>query len=266
MSGASREPSEALEASAMMSVAGTTSSSSMTSQNLPRLINGALPKLVVFDLDMTLISGDSTLLWTDWLLEKGVATGPEWHAIDREMAERYARGELDGDRALEVYLVKRAAALSGLTAEAVDALATEMARVKIAPLARKKGLALVAALRVAGIPMLVLSASASFLVKPVAREVFGIEDAIATDIVVENDHYTGRILGRAAFQDGKVERLREHLVPMGITPQEVLFLTDSRNDLPLARVAGGVRAVNPDPTLRAEAQKNGWPVLDWVKA
>lgn len=231
---------------------------------LPHLATGALPKLVVFDLDMTLISGDSTLLWTDWLLEKGVVSGLEWHAIDREMAERYARGALDGDRALEGYLVKRAVALRHLSVKAVDALAAEMARVKVAPLARKKGLKLVAALRAARIPMLVLSASASFLVKPIAREVFGIEDAIATDIVIENDHYTGRILGRAAFQEGKVERLCEHLSAKELTLKDVLFLTDSCNDLPLARVSGGIRVVNPDPLLRAEAEKNAWTVLDWV--
>lgn len=124
-----------------------------------------------------------------------------------------------------------------------------------------EGLALVRTVQAASLQAIVLSATTTFIVRLIAERLFHADAAIGVDLVERDGRITGEIEGVPSFQEGKIVRLTEFLRPMGLAPSDALFLTDSRNDLPLARAAGA--CVNPDPVLEAEAGSRGWPVLAW---
>lgn len=227
-----------------------------------RLQDGRVPRAIVFDLDETLIAGDSTIGWVEWLYESGTTSDPLYRQATIEMAHRYRAGTLD----IAWFLRTTAPAYSHLPKTLFDVLVGRFVREKVLPLAYPAGSVLVAAAKQAGIPVLVISASASFIVKPVA-EGLGIspENVIGIDLVEVNGVPTGEIHGTPSFREGKIARLRQWGKTRGITPQDVYFFTDSRNDLPLAREAGNVGAVNPDETLRQEALIRGWTILHWTR-
>ena len=203
------------------------------------------PKLVVFDLDKTLIAGDSTILWTEWLYEKGLVMDPIWRQIDREMIREYDQGRLD----MHAFMRKHSGAFRNIPVEMLGKLALEFAKKRIAPLAYPDAKKWVKNALQAKIP--------------IARTVFGIDEAIGVDLVEENGFFTGEILGTPSFQEGKVVRLKAILSARGIDISDVLFFTDSRNDLPLAEAAGFTCCVNPDPVLLSEARRRSWKILRW---
>lgn len=216
------------------------------------------PKLVVFDLDHTLIACDSTILWTEFLYEKKIVTDPIWRQIDRDMEAQYAKGELD----IHEFYRRHTSAFANVPVEKCAQLAQEFAKKRIAPFIYPDGRKWVKTSLQSGVPTCILSASGTFQVRPIAQ-LFGIADALGTDLAEENGFYTGEIEGIPSFQGGKVERLAEKLDAMGIGFEDVLFFTDSRNDLPLAERAGFTVCINPDAVLMSAARKNGWKVFNW---
>lgn len=216
------------------------------------------PKLVVFDLDHTLIACDATILWTEFLYEKKIVTDPIWRQYDRDMVKSYAKGVLD----IRDFCRKHAGAFRSIPEEKLHALAQEFAKKKIAPLIFPDGKKWVKNALQANIPACVLSASAAFIVKPIAK-LFGLTDAMGIELAFKDGFCTGEIVGIPTFQEGKVERLSQRLTEAGIGFEDVLFFTDSRNDLPLAERAGYTVCVNPDAVLESAARKNGWKVAEW---
>ena len=216
------------------------------------------PKLVVFDLDHTLIACDSTILWTEFLYEKKLITDPIWRQYDRDMVRSYSRGELD----IRGFYRKHAGAFAQIPFEKLERLAQEFARKKVAPLLFPDGRKWVKNAVQANVPACILTASATFMVKPIAK-LFGITDVMGCDLEFKDDFCTGEILGTPAFQEGKVERLKEKTEALGIGFEDVLFFTDSRNDIPLAQTAGWTICVNPDAVLDSAARKSGWKTVKW---
>ena len=235
-----------------------------------RLASGNAPRMVVFDLDETLLAADSTRRWTDWLYETGTTTDPVYREATERMAERYRLGTLD----IRDYLFEMAPAVAHLTPEALDLLIERFIESRILPDVYPEGRALIAAAREAGLPMAIISATASFLVRPIARRL-GITTVMGVDLVLKNGLPTGRVDGIPTFREGKVLRLTAWLNAFNgqladntppLTLNDVFFFTDSRNDLPLARAVGGCALVNPDPVIRAEGLAKGWPILGWKVA
>lgn len=220
------------------------------------LASGEPPRAVVFDLDGTLIDADVTVDWTDWLYSEGVVTDPCYRRSTERMVDDYRRGRLDMQR----FLTEMMPSIAGLSADELERLVERFIASVIAPSAFPEGKRAVWRAKAAGIPVMILSASATFLVKAAAR-VFDVEDAVGIDLVEKNGIPTDRIEGIMTFREGKVARLES----LGIPPEKVYFFTDSRNDLPLALRAGGVTVVNPDPLLEGEARGRGWPVLHWER-
>ena len=116
--------------------------------------------------------------------------------------------------------------------------------------------------RAAGDRILVISASAHFLVSAIAARL-KIEEVLAIDLDVQHGHYSGRTQGVLTYRDGKVSRLRDWLREHGESLDGAWFYSDSRNDLPLLLEVDKPHAVNPDPTLLHHAQQAGWPILSW---
>ncbi|NLS11852.1 HAD family hydrolase [Vibrio sp. SM6] len=215
--------------------------------------------LYVFDLDETLIFGDSAMIWNEFMVEKSIASAPDFIAEDRRLMALYAKGELD----MAQYLAFAMAPLAKMPIEQVNALMDECVETRILATQFSQAKSLIAELLNDGIDMMIISASATFIVEAVARR-FGIPTALGIDLVEKNGCYTSEIKGTPSFRQGKVIRLQQWLESQGENFSEIHFYTDSINDLPLCEYADRIYLVNPCPRLSAHAKNNtDWAVLKW---
>jgi len=214
-------------------------------------------RLVLFDLDNTLLAGDSDFEWAQFLIEQGVLDREVYEARNQAFYDQYKAGTLDIHEFLDFQLKP----LSRHRRALLDAWHREFMALKIMPLIRESARALVARHRAD--LRVVITATNSFVTRPIAHE-FGIENLIATEPEQRGGEFTGNVVGTPCFREGKVARLEAWLGaqgrPLGAFP-ESCFYSDSFNDLPLlARVTHPV-AVDPDDTLRAHAEQHGWPII-----
>lgn len=177
---------------------------------------------------------------------------------DHELMALYSQGKL----AMEQYMAFSLEPLAGRTpqevASHVQLYIDEVIEPRFYPGARQA----IEAHRQAGDRLLVISASAAFLVQPIAARL-GVEDVLAIDLEVVDGLYTGRTLGVLTYREGKVLRLADWLELHGETLEGASFYSDSRNDLPLLKAVPRAVAVNPDPVLEAQAEERGWEVVWW---
>ncbi|MCG7499821.1 HAD-IB family hydrolase [Vibrio sp. Of7-15] len=217
-------------------------------------------KLAVFDLDETIIDGDSVTLWLHFLLEKGVINNPSVLDEDKRLMAEYVAGTLDINEYMKFVIMP----LQVLSMAEVDELACEFAEQFIRPLVFPQVTSVLQDLKSDGVPILIISATVSFLVKPIAK-MLGVDEAIGIDLKCAENKYTHHIQGSASFREGKVVRLREWLKLQPVFIGHICFYTDSINDLPLCQFADEVYTVNPCPLLMNEAMKQQWPVLEWSR-
>jgi HAD superfamily hydrolase (TIGR01490 family) len=219
--------------------------------------HGLSGRLVLFDLDNTLLSGDSYFEWAQFLIEKGVLDREVYEARNQEFYDQYREGVLD----IHAFLDFQLKPLSRHPRAVLDAWHREFMARKILPMIRPGARALVA--RHAADLSILISATNSFVTAPIAAE-FGIPELIATEPEQRDGEFTGGVSGTPCFREGKVQRLEAWLAARGRTLasfSESWFYSDSRNDLPLlSRVTHAV-AVAPDPVLRAHAVGHGWPIV-----
>lgn len=212
--------------------------------------------LAIFDLDNTLLGGDSDHGWGEFLVSRGLVDERQF----REANDRYYRQYQSGGLDIHAYL---AFALEPLTQHSLVTLQTlhlEFMRDVIAPMRLPKADALLAEHRARGDYLLIITATNAFVTRPIAASL-GVDDIIATEPELKNDRYTGRIVGTPSFREGKVTRLNEWLADRQIDLKGSYFYSDSHNDIPLLDMVEKPVAVDPDDTLRAHAEANGWPVM-----
>jgi HAD superfamily hydrolase (TIGR01490 family) len=214
-------------------------------------------RLVLFDLDNTLLAGDSDFEWAQFLIEQGVLDREVYEARNQEFYDQYKAGTLDIHEFLDFQLKP----LSRHPRATLDAWHREFMERKVRPLMREKARSLVA--RHGADLRVIITATNSFVTAPIARE-FGIAELIATEPEQRNGEFSGAVTGIPCFREGKVARLEEWLAGRGSSLGsfgESWFYSDSLNDLPLlARVSHPV-AVDPDETLRQHAASRGWPII-----
>jgi HAD superfamily hydrolase (TIGR01490 family) len=214
-------------------------------------------RLALFDLDNTLLAGDSDFEWAQFLIEKGVLDREVYEARNQAFYDQYKAGTLDIHEFLDFQLKP----LARHSRSQLDAWHAEYMRDKIIPMVAKGTPALLE--RHAGEVRIIVTATNSFVTAPIARYL-GVEHLIATEPEQLDGKFTGRVSGLPSFKDGKVQRLDQWLAVQGLSWNDVTeswFYSDSLNDLPLlARVRHPV-AVDPDATLQVHAQASGWPVI-----
>jgi HAD superfamily hydrolase (TIGR01490 family) len=214
-------------------------------------------KLILFDLDNTLLAGDSDFEWAQFLIEQGVLDREVYEARNQRFYDQYKAGTLDIYEFLDFQLKP----LSRHPRAVLDAWHREFMARKIKPLIRDSARALVERHRED--MRVVITATNSFVTAPIARE-FGIGNLIATEPEQRDGEFTGNTVEVPCFREGKITRLESWLAQQSMTMDsfdESWFYSDSLNDLPLlARVTHPV-AVDPDVTLRAHAEKLGWPII-----
>ena len=216
-------------------------------------------RLALFDLDNTLLAGDSDFEWAEFLISQGVLDRQLHQARNAQFYEDYKRGTMDIHAFLEFQLKP----LSQHPRSQLDAWHQKYMETKVRGMMTDKAKALVEKHRQAGDLMLIITATNSFVTTPIARE-FGIEHLIGTVPEEIDGEFTGRVTGLPSFKEGKVTRLHEWLQAreQGLADfEETWFYSDSLNDLPLLKEVNHPVAVDPDPTLRAYAEKANWPII-----
>ncbi|WP_029655511.1 HAD family hydrolase [Marinobacter daepoensis] len=213
--------------------------------------------LAVFDLDETLIHGDSSHLFTAFLRQEAIDTDPEAMEQDRAFLSDYQAGKLD----LQAYMEFSLAPLRGWQRERLDALVGKFVNDIIAPRVLPTGKERVAWHRAQGHRLLIISATGEHLVAPIARYL-GLEDGIGVQVEWQNNSLTGRIGARRPFREGKISALDEWLEAQAFQPEKTWFYSDSHNDLPLLNTVDYPVAINPDARLHEHAQHHGWRILN----
>ncbi len=213
--------------------------------------------LALFDLDNTLLSGDSDFEWAQFLIEQGVLDREIYAARNDAFYEQYRNGTLDIHEFLDFQLKP----LARHPRRVLDDWHGQFMRAKILPLMRPRSRELIERHRAD--LCVIVTATNSFVTAPIARE-FGIEHLIATEPAQSGGEFTGEVNGTPCFREGKVERLEGWLAGRGQSLgsfAQSWFYSDSMNDLALlSRVTHPV-AVDPDDTLRAHAAKQGWQIM-----
>lgn len=213
--------------------------------------------LAVFDLDNTLLAGDSDYLWGQFLVEQGLVDGAAHTRENQRFYQEYLAGTLDIDEFAEFSM----AALTRYPRAQMEALRERFVDQAIRPRIATGAAALLARHREAGDALLITTATNRFITAPIAT-LLDVPHLLATEPEIVDGRYTGRIAaGGANFQAGKVTLLKRWLEAQSRTFASIAAYSDSHNDLPLLRFADAPHAVDPDPLLRAEAERSGWPIL-----
>jgi HAD superfamily hydrolase (TIGR01490 family) len=215
--------------------------------------------LVLFDLDNTLLAGDSDYEWGQFLIAKGAVDGAHYEAKNKAFYEDYKAGQLD----IYAFLAFALRPLATHSRVQLEAWRTEYVETRIKPMMTPAARDLVKRHLDEADLVAVITATNSFVTTPIARE-FGISHLIATDPEEIDGRFTGEVHGTPCFREGKVARLQHFLAGLGTQLDQLdssWFYSDSHNDLPLLEIVQHPVAVDPDPTLHAHAQEKGWPVI-----
>ena len=212
--------------------------------------------LALFDLDNTLLSGDSDFEWAQFLIGKGVLDREVHESRNLAFFEQYKAGTLD----IHAFLDFQLAPLSRHSRDELDAWHSEFLATRIRPLISAAARELVARHAASGDLLAIVTATNSFVTGPIARE-FDIAHLIATIPAQEGGRFTGEARGIPAFREGKIVRVDAWLESMGLWLggfEQSWFYSDSHNDLPLLEKVTHPVAVDADATLAQVAARRGW--------
>ena len=213
-------------------------------------------RLALFDLDNTLLAGDSDYEWGQFLVDRGVLERAEYEAQNRAFYEQYQAGTLD----IHEFLGFALRPLAQHAPEELERWHREFMQARIEPMMLPAARALVRRHLERGDLCAIITSTNSFVTRPIARA-FGIEHLIATEPEKRDGRFTGRVAGLPSFRDGKVRRLDDWLAGLGrrlADFSESTCYSDSHNDLPLLERVSRPVAVDPDQTLAREAARRGW--------
>ncbi len=212
--------------------------------------------LAIFDLDHTLLTGDSDHLWGEFMIEQGLVERDHHKRNNDRFYADYKAGTLD----IAAYTRFALEPLVRLGADTLLPLRARFVERVVDPIVAPAAPALLERHRIQGDELLIITATNRFVSEPIAQ-LLGVDELLATDPEQVNGRYTGAIAGVPCYREGKVRRFEQWLRERGERFDTVTFYSDSHNDLPLLRHVQRPIAVDPDDALRAEAARLGWPVI-----
>lgn len=213
-------------------------------------------KLALFDLDNTLLGGDSDYLWGEFLAEKKIVD-PDYYAHENQrFYDEYKAGTLDIYEFLDFSLRP----LSTHTMKELLALHNEFMQKKIYQIWLPKAEALIQQHRQQQHYLLIITATNHFVTAPIAKKL-GVDGLLATMPEQIDGQYTGKVDGTPCFQEGKVIRLKHWLQEHKLSLEDSYFYSDSYNDMPLLSLVTHPVAVDPDQMLEKHALKHHWPIM-----
>lgn len=209
--------------------------------------------LAIFDLDNTLISGDSDYLWGKFLIAQGVVDADYFETQNERFYADYQKGTLD----IMAYQRFSLAPIAHRPMSELERWHQQFMQDFIKPLYLEKAQALVDKHRTQGSTLLVITATNSFVTRPIAK-LYGIDNLLGTDPAMKDGQFTGDVDGIPTFQNGKVERLKIWLKDTGHTLEGSYFYSDSHNDIPLLEKVAHPFVVDADDQLLAYAKQKNW--------
>jgi len=212
--------------------------------------------LSIFDLDNTLLNGDSDYLWGQFLVDNNIVDGQHYEQKNQEFYYQYTQGTLD----IHEFLAFSLKPLSEHPTEQLFKWRDAFMREKILPIVLDKAIKLVDSHRQRGNTLMIITATNQFVTKPIAEH-FGIPHLLATNPEMINGQYTGQVEGIPCFQEGKVTRLQSWLTKHNADLTDSWFYSDSHNDIPLLEKVSHAVAVNPDETLQQYATEQQWDII-----
>lgn len=215
--------------------------------------------LALFDLDNTLIAGDSDYEWGQFLVDQGVVDRDEYEARNQVFYEHYKAGTLN----ILDYLAFALAPLARTPRAELDRLHEHFMAERVAAMWLPAAQALITRHLDAGDLCAVVTATNAFVTGPIVRKL-GVAHLLACIPAQENGQFTGQPRGTPTFQGGKIERVEHWLEAHGLHWQSFersYFYSDSHNDLPLLKRVSNPIAVDPDPILLAHAKRAGWVIM-----
>lgn len=214
--------------------------------------------LAIFDLDNTLIRGDSDHAWGEFMVQKGLVDPKEYQRKNDYFYRQYRQGELD----ILAYLEFALKPLAQHSKQALDQWQQEFMQTVVADMMLPRAIACISAHRAKGDDLLIITATNRFVTEPIAHKL-GITELLASEPEYLDGQYTGEVVGVPCFQEGKVTRLESWLSETGNEHTESYFYSDSHNDLPLLKQVDHPIAVDPDDRLTQEATKRGWEIISF---
>lgn len=212
--------------------------------------------LAIFDLDNTLLNGDSDYMWGQFLAQQGHVDATFYEKENQRFYDEYVSGTLDIFEFLEFSL----APLSQIEMDELTQLHDGFMKKYIRPAITNKSRTLIQEHTDKKDTLLIITATNLFITAPIAKEL-GIENILATEPEIINNKYTGKVFGTPCFREGKVERLTDWLKATGGNLADSCFYSDSHNDLPLLEMVKKPIAVDPDETLLSHAEMKGWDII-----
>ena len=212
--------------------------------------------LALFDLDNTLIAGDSDHGWGEFLTTKKIVDAAYYKRMNDQFYSDYQNGQLD----MAAYLAFSLAPLGKLSQSELEGLHKQFMTEVIEPLWLTKAESLLQQHRDNGDVLMVITSTNRFVVEPICQKL-GVEHLIATELEQQGNQFTGRVSGIPSFKEGKVIRLNDWLKSSGSNLSGSSFYSDSINDLPLLEIVDHPVAVDPCPQLREEALQRGWKII-----
>jgi len=218
-------------------------------------------RLALFDLDNTLLAGDSDHAWGEFLISRNLVD----EVAHREANDRFYADYLAGVLDIHAWLAFTLAPVRKFTKQQRDELLADFVNEYARPMLLKDGLELVREHRQAGDFCMILTATNDLITRPIAK-LFEVDALLATEAEIVDGEITGRIRGAPCFQEGKVRKLRDWLAQNpGFESGNSVFYSDSINDQPLLELAGEAVAVDPDDKLRRLARERSWRILSLRK-
>ena len=213
-------------------------------------------RLALFDLDNTLLAGDSDHSWGHYLCQQGHVDADAYQARNDAFYADYCAGKLD-----VLAYQNFSQAILGRTPMPVLAEWQQQFMLEvIEPLILPRGEDLLQEHRAMGDKLVIITATNRFVTAPIAARL-GVETLLATECAMQDGRYLGHISGIPCYQQGKVTRLKLWLEQQGLGLEDSYFYSDSHNDLPLLELVSHAVAVDPDDVLRSTAEARGWPVI-----
>ena len=214
--------------------------------------------LAIFDLDNTILNGDSDYSWINFLIEKGFVNKDEYERKNKYFYDQYYQGKLNYDEWAEFALTT----IKGKKPEEIEDILSKFLSEIIEPMINIYALKLLHDHTHNNDIMLLASATNSVIVEPIAKRL-GFKNIVSTEVEIIDEIYTGKVLGIPALSKGKLIKVKEWMLQNSIESfDNTSFYSDSINDLPLLAAVSKPVAVNPDDMLREECRKRSWEIID----
>lgn len=212
--------------------------------------------LAIFDLDNTLIGGDSDYLWGQFVCERSLVDSRDFAARNEQFYTDYQAGQLD----IDAYLRFALAPLRGHSMAELGRWHRDFMASKILPIMLPRAAELIADHRARGHQLLIVTATNHFITRPIA-DALGIKELLACEGEIVAGRYTGEPSGIPTFGEGKVTRLQQWLAGRATSLAGAYCYSDSHNDLPLLELVENPVAVDPDDRLKVHAEAAGWKII-----